>query len=111
MSRGKNCTRGILGEVARARSIYTSLAAFALGGCGRIGFDPEDDRVATFGGAEADQPLAIAATASGNVVVAGRYRDAVDFGCASIVSAGGDDGFLVELTPELACVRAWTVGG
>jgi hypothetical protein len=41
----------------------------------------------------------IAANASGNVMVTGRYSDTVDFGSGPFTSAGGDDIFLVKLAP------------
>ena len=86
-------------------------AMLVLAGCGRLGFDPEDDIVSTFGAADADAARVIVTNPAGNVVIAGEFRDAIDFGCPPIVSNGGGDGFIVELTPELECVRTWSVGG
>ncbi|HEY5923680.1 MAG TPA: hypothetical protein VIV11_18490 [Kofleriaceae bacterium] len=88
-----------------------AFAMLVLASCGRFGFAPEDDVVVTLGGSEADVPRAIAVTAAGNIVIVGEFRDAVDFGCSSITATGGADGFLIELTPELECIRTWQVSG
>src|SRR5262245_19327953 len=92
------------------------LALILLASCGRLEFTPMDEPpdgvpLITVGGSEADAPRTIALTSTGNVVIAGNFRDVIDFGCGPTQSAGGADGFLVELTPELRCVRTWTIGG
>ena len=64
----------------------------------RLAVEPEDDIVSTFGAADVDAARVIVTNPAGNVVIAGEFRDAIDFGCPPIVSNGGGDGFIVELT-------------
>jgi hypothetical protein len=43
--------------------------------------------------------LHVAADASGNVLVTGRFERTVDFGGGPLTSTGGDDVFLLKLHP------------
>jgi hypothetical protein len=49
-----------------------------------------------FGGFRVDQGLAVAVDDSGNVVVAGEFREVADFGGGDLVSAGFEDIFLAK---------------
>ena len=91
----------------------SALCVVAVAGCGRYGFsDPGVvSKVMTFGDLGDDLPRAIVASADGNVIVGGQFRGTIDFGCSPLPSAGGGDGFVVELTPQLTCVRTWAIGG
>ncbi|MDC0685707.1 SBBP repeat-containing protein [Sorangium atrum] len=54
---------------------------------------------ARFGAAGKDVGYGVAADASGNLYVAGWFTGAVDFGAGPLVSAGGEDIFLIKLDP------------
>ncbi len=93
-------------------------AVTAVAGCGRVGFThggPDggtlQSSVMTLGDLGDDLPKAIIATSDGNLLLGGQFRGSVDPGCAPMTAVGGADGFLLELTPALGCVRTWTIGG
>ena len=52
-----------------------------------------------FGDAGTQAANAIAADASGNVIVAGRFEGTVDFGGGALTSAGLSDIFIVKFKP------------
>ncbi|AUX38701.1 uncharacterized protein SOCE26_000790 [Sorangium cellulosum] len=54
---------------------------------------------ARFGAAGNDVGYGVAADASGNLYVAGWFTGTVDFGAGPLVSAGGEDIFLIKLDP------------
>src|SRR5262245_53376949 len=92
-------------------------AVLALASCGRYDFHDRPDagdvvhgQVVTFGDLGDDSPRSIIVSADGNVIIGGQFRGTVDFGCSALTSAGGGDGFVLELTPALSCVRTWTIG-
>jgi hypothetical protein len=55
------------------------------------------------GGTTNESGRGIAFDPSGNVIVSGFFTGAVNFGCSTLTSAGGDDIFLVKYSPTGAC--------
>ena len=55
------------------------------------------------GGTTNESGRGIAFDPSGNVIVTGFFTGAVNFGCSTLTSAGGDDIFLVKYSPTGAC--------
>ncbi|MBW2736624.1 MAG: hypothetical protein JRH20_29910 [Deltaproteobacteria bacterium] len=53
-----------------------------------------------FGGVLDDAGMAVGIRGSGAVVVAGYFEGTVDFGGGALVSAGGVDGFILQLDPQ-----------
>jgi hypothetical protein len=53
-----------------------------------------------FGDANSQQALAVAGDASGNVIVAGTFAGAVDFGGGALTSAGQDDIFVAKFASD-----------
>lgn len=64
-----------------------------------------------FGGPGEDRCDRIAVTASGGVLVAGAFQDAIDFGTGPLESAGMRDAFVLELGPGGETLRALRAGG
>jgi uncharacterized protein (AIM24 family) len=64
-----------------------------------------------FGGTSWDEPTALAVDGSGNVLLAGQYAGAIDFGGGPLASAGSFDGFLAKLSGTGAYLWAKRVGG
>jgi len=52
-----------------------------------------------FGGTNNDRGLAVAVDGGANAVMAGFFQNTADFGAGSLTSAGGSDGFVVNLGP------------
>jgi hypothetical protein len=63
-------------------------------------FDPslEPRWVRAIGGAGEDQAFAVALTSNGDLVVAGKFEQSVDFGGATLDSAGLGDGFVARFS-------------
>ncbi len=76
-------------------------------------FDPTGNSLVgkSFGGFGTDDGRAIAYDASGNLVAAGDFSDAVDFGTGAVTSQGALDAFLVKMTPGGVVSWAKTFGG
>ena len=55
---------------------------------------------ARFGGVGYDEGQAVALDASGNMVIAGSFREVVDFGGGILISAGGSDLFVAKFSPS-----------
>src|SRR5262245_19416136 len=92
------------------RGLQCLVGAALVASC-RYSFDLHDSVVATFGSLGDENVTVVSRTRDGNVLLGGQFRGTVDFGCGALTSAGGADSFVVELTPKLACVRTWVVGG
>src|SRR5262245_7260847 len=105
-----------------SRGIACLACGALVASCGRRSFDghdsdahaidaPNASTVVTFGDLGDDAARVIATNRDGNLLVAGQFRGTVNFGCSALSSAGGTDGFIVELAPSLTCLRTWAVGG
>ncbi|WP_210521789.1 NHL repeat-containing protein [Hymenobacter terricola] len=60
------------------------------------------------GGSGLDRACALAATATGEVVVGGQFAETAAFGLSQLVSHGGEDAFIARLTPTGAW--QWAIG-
>jgi hypothetical protein len=64
-----------------------------------------------FGGTGFELPQALAVDAQGNVLVAGHFAGAVNFGGALLTSTGSNDGFVAKYSPTGTHVWSRRVGG
>ncbi|MDP6863523.1 MAG: SBBP repeat-containing protein, partial [Acidimicrobiales bacterium] len=65
----------------------------------------------TFGGTGTDYGRGVAVDGSGNVHVAGYFRNTVDFGAGDVTSAGAEDAFVTKLNSAGAHQWTTTFGG
>lgn len=65
-------------------------------------FDPDGGHVwsVRFGDADLQTSFAVAADASGNVIITGLMAGSVDFGGGALTSGGGYDAFVAKLAPD-----------
>ena len=68
-------------------------------------------RIASFGGAGADEARSMAIDPAGNLLVVGTFEGSIDFGGGPVSSAGGSDIFVVKLDPDLNVVWSRRFGG
>lgn len=73
---------------------------------GRVGW------ATRFGGRQNyDEPFGMAGLGFGGVVVTGRFESVADFGDDTLVSSGGEDGFVVQVSPSGDVINAERFGG